>query len=426
MRTTIKSAIDKIEQKTAKSIAEGLRDLGHALTNLKQALVDCKAAEAEVAKFAKAIEDGFEHPLSFVFHVGKELIVNGRDIYAEITAAVSDWKAQSYRASGVQIGKALSKLLQPSFAAWQLAHGKQYATAADEAAARAAFDLNTDLVRSAHLQSAAGVHYHLNEYADLSPAAFNVRNGLIPSQRPQPTRTHVLSGKSTPTAVDWRKHGLVADVKNQGSCGSCWAFSTVVSIEGQHAKQTGKLTPLSEQNLVDCVKNIKLPNDTSTCCMGCKGGLMDDAFDYVLTKQHGAIDTESAYPYTGRSGTCHYQSAKSGATLGGWTDIEAGDEDALLDAVATVGPVSIAVDASIGWQLYFGGIMHPTLCSSNPKKMDHGVAIVGFGTENGKDYWVVRNSWGASWGEHGYARIIRGKNACGLANAASYPVGVSA
>ena len=187
--------------------------------------------------------------------------------------------------------------------------------------------------------------------------------------------------------------------------------------------------------------------------MGCKGGLMDDAFDYVLTKQHGAIDTESAYPYTGRSGTCHYQSAKSGATLGGWTDIEAGDEDALLDAVATVGPVSIAVDASIGWQLYFGGvpiagaptlgplrratllvqrvrsslcaacaqlvqrahqssvrapslwqIMHPTLCSSNPKKMDHGVAIVGFGTENGKDYWVVRNSWGASWGEHGYAR----------------------
>ena len=90
--------------------------------------------------------------------------------------------------------------------------------------------------------------------------------------------------------------------------------------------------------------------------MGCKGGLMDDAFDYVLTKQHGAIDTESAYPYTGRSGTCHYQSAKSGATLGGWTDIEAGDEDALLDAVATVGPVSIAVDASIGWQLYFGGV----------------------------------------------------------------------
>jgi len=282
------------------------------------------------------------------------------------------------------------------------------------------------LVRATHLQSATGVHYHLNEYADLSPAAFNVRNGLIPSLRPHASRTHVLSGKATPTSVDWRKHGLVADVKNQGSCGSCWAFSTVVSIEGQHAKKTGKLTTLSEQNLVDCVKNIKLPNDTSTCCMGCKGGLMDDAFDYVLTKQHGAIDSESAYPYTGRSGTCSYQPSKSGATLGGWTDVKSGDEAALLDAVATVGPVSIAVDASIGWQLYFGGIMHPTLCSSDPKKMDHGVAIVGFGTESGKDYWVVRNSWGASWGEHGYARIIRGKNACGLANAASYPNGVAA
>ena len=99
----------------------------------------------------------------------------------------------------------------------------------------------------------------------------------------------------------------------------------------------------------------------------------------------------------------------------------AGDEDALLDAVATVGPISIAVDASMAWQLYFGGIMHGVLCSSNPKKMDHGVAIVGYGTEHGTDYWIIRNSWGAGWGEHGYVRIVRGKNACGLANAASYP-----
>jgi hypothetical protein len=173
--------------------------------------------------------------------------------------------------------------------------------------------------------------------------------------------------------------------------------------------------------------------------MGCKGGLMDDAFDYLVLKQGGAIDTEAAYPYTGRAGTCVYKPNswtsdswaktaapyRSGASIGGWTDVPAGDEAALLDAVATVGPVSIAVDASIGWQLYFGGIMRPLLCSSDPKKMDHGVAIVGFGTEGGEDYWIVRNSWGAHWGEKGYARIIRGKNACGLANSASYPTSVT-
>ena len=208
------------------------------------------------------------------------------------------------------------------------------------------------------------MRFHLNEYADILPSEFNQRNGLIPSKMRKGTRKHVMSGQAAPTAVDWRTQGLVADVKNQGQCGSCWAFSTVVSIEGQHAKQNGnKVTSLSEQNLVDCVQNIKLPNETDTCCMGCKGGLMDDAFDYVITKQKGSIDTEAGYPYSGRTGSCHFDASKGGASITGWTDVPAGDEAALLDAVATVGPVSIGVDAAIGWQLYHGGIMHPILCS---------------------------------------------------------------
>jgi len=422
----LKAAIEELERKDAKSVAQGLRDLASALTHLKAALTDCKAAESEIAKFAKAVEDGFAHPVSFLLHVGKALLVNGRDIYVEVSAAIADWKADAFRDAGVAIGQALSKLFVPDFEAWKLAHNKAYGSAEAEADARDAFMLNVDLVRASHLQQSSGVHYHLNEYADLAPAQFNTRNGLIPSMVPKSKRMHTLSNRATPTSVDWRTHGLVADVKNQGSCGSCWAFSTVVSIEGQHAKKTGSVTPLSEQNLVDCVKHVKLPNDTSTCCMGCRGGLMDDAFSYVIQSQKGDIDTEAAYPYTGHAGTCAYDAAKEGATIGGWTDVPPGDEAALLDAVATVGPVSIAVDASIGWQLYFGGIMHPTLCSSDPKKMDHGVALVGYGTEKGKDYWIVRNSWGASWGEKGYARIIRGKNACGLANAASYPTDVTA
>jgi len=284
-------------------------------------------------------------------------------------------------------------------------------------------------VEAARLQESLGATFELNEFADMTPAEFaEERNGLIPGAMPRPTSTHVISGKALPTAVDWREKGLVAEVKNQGSCGSCWAFSTVVSIEGQHAKKTGKLVSLSEQNLVDCVQNevVAGQGGNETCCMGCRGGLMSDAFQYLIDHQQGGIDTEASYPYKGKSGKCSFDAANDGATISKWVAIPQGDEDALLDAVATVGPVSVGVDASIGWQLYFGGILHPHLCSSSPKHMDHGVAIVGFGTEvvNGTstDYWTIRNSWGKSWGEHGYLRIVRGKNACGLANAASYPV----
>jgi cathepsin L len=423
----IKSAFEELEQLTPSSVKSGLKDLGVAYRGLQGALKDCKASSSDIAKFVSAIEHGFEHPISFLFHLGKELLVNGRDIYAEVTTAVKDWKAQNYRASGVQIGEALSKVFQPSFEAWKVYHAKTYTSAKDEAEAKAAYALNADLVAASHLQRAMGgdFHMHLNEFADLSPSEFNERNGYVPTMatalRTAATATHRLSGKAANSSIDWREHGLVAPVKNQGGCGSCWAFSTVVSLEGQQAKKTGKLTTLSEQNLVDCVKGEKLPGDDSPCCMGCQGGLMNDAFQYMIDKQSGGVDTEASYPYTGRAGTCTFDASKDGTKISKFTAIPQGDEAALLDAVAHVGPVSIAVDASIGWQLYFGGIMHPTLCSSNPKKMDHGVAIVGYGTEKGTDYWIVRNSWGAMWGEHGYARIVRGKNACGLANAASYP-----
>ena len=426
--TQIQAAIGAIEQHTLPSIKQGIADLGRAYKEAKVALKACKASEADIKKFAHVLEEGFEHPLSFLYHVGQDLVINHAQIIKEITAAVAMWKAQSYRQAGIQIGMALAKLLPENltFEAWKAKHGKAYASAEEEARRGAAYAANADAVRSAHLQEAESVRYALNEYADLTPSEFNERNGLIPSMMPHTTRVHKLSGKARPDAVDWREKSLVTEVKNQGSCGSCWAFSTVVSIEGQHAKQTGTLTSLSEQNLVDCVKDVKLPNETQTCCMGCRGGLMDDAFQYLIKKQGGAIDTEAAYPYRGFAGKCNFEASDAGAKITAWTGIPQGDEEALLDAVAHVGPISIAVDAGIGWQLYMGGIMRGLLCSSNPKRMDHGVAIVGYGTSSsGVDYWIVRNSWGKMWGEKGYARIKRGKNACGLANAASYPTDVA-
>ena len=212
----IKDAIAEIEQKTLPAVAAGIRDLSKAYKNLKVALVECKVAEAEVARFFKTIEDNFEHPASFLFHVGKELIINGRDIYTEMSAAVADWKANSFRAAGIEIGHALAKLLVPTFEAWKLVHGKVYSSVEEEASARSTYLLNTDLVNSMHLQHAAGVYYHLNEFADLAPSVFNKRNGYIPGARPRATHMHRLSGEVAPTSLDWRTKGLVADVKNQG------------------------------------------------------------------------------------------------------------------------------------------------------------------------------------------------------------------
>jgi len=168
------------------------------------------------------------------------------------------------------------------------------------------------------------------------------------------------------------------------------------------------------------------------CCMGCKGGLMTDAMDFLVHQQSGGIDTEDSYKYTGKDGQCEFgDSSKSvGATISGYKTIKQGDEAALLTAVAAVGPISVGVDASTHWQFYHKGVMKPKglllSCSANPRKMDHGVAIVGYGTApDGEDYWIVRNSWGTAWGEEGYVRLQRGVNACGVANAAVYPTGVS-
>jgi len=225
-----------------------------------------------------------------------------------------------------------------------------------------------------------------------------------------PVKQQVLN--APPSSRDWRAEGAVTPVKNQGQCGSCWSFSTTGSLEGAWEIATGKLVSLSEQQFVDCDKRDS----------GCSGGLMDTAFKYA---EKNALCTEESYSYKGRASSCKASSCSVGIPKGGVTgfkDVATDDDQALMEAVAK-GPVSIAIEADkSAFQLYHSGVLSAT-CGTN---LDHGVLAVGYGSENGQDYWKVKNSWGTSYGEDGYVRLLRGKGGkgeCGiLSGPPSYPV----
>jgi len=229
---------------------------------------------------------------------------------------------------------------------------------------------------------------------------------------------HIARSKNTvgphskvhaPASVDWRSKGAVTPIKDQGQCGSCWAFSTTGSVEGAAQIATGTLPSLSEQQLVDC--------SGSAGNQGCNGGLMDQAFTWI--NSNGGITSEDQYPYTAMDGTCN-TTVTSVVTIESYVDVASGDEAALAAAVA-IGPVSVAIEADQScFQFYSTGILADPSCGV---QLDHGVLAVGYGSQANADYWIVKNSWGASWGMSGYVLIARGTNECGIATENSYPTG---
>jgi len=301
-------------------------------------------------------------------------------------------------------------------------HWEQYKTKfnkeysfADEQVRRILWEENVKRITQHNLRQDLGLHSYrlgLNNFADMTNKEFRARMNGFHFNATQVAR-HGGPVVGLPASVDWRTQGYVTGVKDQAQCGSCWAFSATGSLEGAHFKATGKLVSLSEQNLVDC--------SGAEGNMGCGGGLMDQAFDYI--KKNKGIDTESSYPYTAQDGTCNFKHNSIGATLSSYKDVSSGDEAALQEAVATVGPVSVGIDASqYSFQLYSAGVYDESSCSSS--MLDHGVLAVGYDTtSDGQDYWIVKNSWGASWGQSGYIWMSRNKNnQCGIATAASYPI----
>jgi len=295
-------------------------------------------------------------------------------------------------------------------------HGKQYATTAEEAKRYQIFVDNHRMIDQHNKEFDLGLHTHtlaMNQFGDLTSEEFRVRNGFRRTSPKKPNRPIFTMPTADPPAdVDWRTKGYVTDVKDQAQCGSCWAFSATGSLEGQHFKKNGTLVSLSEQNLVDCSQ--KEGNE------GCNGGLMDDAFQYIIDNK--GIDTEKSYPYTARDGRCKYNAANVGATDVGFVDIPEGNEEALTQAIATIGPISVAIDASKpSFQFYSKGVYYEKRCSST--QLDHGVLAVGYGaTSDGTKYYIVKNSWGGSWGDKGYLLMSRDKNNnCGIATDSSYP-----
>jgi len=301
---------------------------------------------------------------------------------------------------------------------FKLEHEKLYADESEEHLRKSIFMKNLNFIRQHNAKYERGevtFTVGVNRFADLTNQEFRDQvNGFkVPDGHGRSDlKFEEDESFEAPKTVDWRKKGAVTPIKDQGQCGSCWAFSATGSLEGQTYLKTKKLTSLSEQNLVDC--------SGSQGNEGCNGGLMDDAFEYV--KDNKGIDTEASYPYTAEDGKCKYKPKNKGATCTGYVDITEGSEKALQQAVAKIGPVSVAIDASNdSFQLYKSGVYKEPNCSS--QQLDHGVLAVGYGTvKKGGDYWLVKNSWGTSWGMKGYIMMARNhNNMCGIATMASYP-----
>jgi len=214
-----------------------------------------------------------------------------------------------------------------------------------------------------------------------------------------------------PTSWDWSTMGVVTGVKNQGQCGSCWSFSTTGNVEGQWALANHTLIGLSEQQLVDCDHQCMMYEGEESCDAGCEGGLMPNAFQYIIN--NGGIGTETEYPYDAYTGTCQ-KNYTDGAQITAWTMVPS-NETQMAGFLVNTGPLSIAVDAEL-WQFYFGGVFDFPWCGTT---LDHGVLIVGYGVatdwvDQPVDFWKIKNSWGADWGEDGYIRVERNENECGV------------
>ncbi|KAK1413827.1 hypothetical protein QVD17_29563 [Tagetes erecta] len=304
-----------------------------------------------------------------------------------------------------------------TFARFAHRYGKKYESSDEMRRRYLIFVQSLETITSHNNNNLQGLNSYtlgVNEFADMTWEEFS-KNKLGASQNCSATKkgNHKLTDHILPPTQDWREAGIVSPVKSQGACGSCWTFSTTGALEAAYAQAYGKSVSLSEQQLVDCAGDF---NNS-----GCKGGLPSHAYEYIM--YNGGLDSEEAYPYTGKDGSlCKYSKDKVAVQVVDVVNITQGAEDELKHAVGVVRPVSVAFQVVPPFSLYTGGVFTSDKCGNSPMNVNHAVVAVGYGVENGVPYWLIKNSWGPNWGLNGYFKMEMGKNMCGIAACASYPV----
>ena len=298
---------------------------------------------------------------------------------------------------------ALSMSLRSDFSAFEARYGKNYINDAERSFRAKVFAYNMDWVNKIN---AEGHPYTVGAtpFADMTNTEFATSKMCGCMLKPTMTKVSKYINVRPFEEVDWREKGAVTPVKDQASCGSCWAFSATGSLEGGNFVANGKLISLSEQQLVDCDPKSN----------GCGGGLMTNAFEYVMKK---GLCTEEDYPYHAKDEDCKDDKCTAAIQIKGYEEVAAYDGAALKAAVSKA-PVSVAVEAdSAVFQMYTGGVVDSTACGTS---LNHGVLAVGYTDE----YWIVKNSWGPSWGDEGYIKIAykaTGAGICGINQMNSYP-----
>jgi len=290
------------------------------------------------------------------------------------------------------------------FDAYKAQFNKQYSSPAEEALRFENFKLSMDRIESRNSDV-----FGFTKYSDMSVEEF--KSTLLGYIRPE-SRSDVgvlpTGDVNVPQTLDWRTQNMVTPVKDQGQCGSCWAFSTVENIESMYCMKNQidctTFAPLSPQEIVDC----------DTTDQGCDGGDPPTAYAFVM--QEGGLEDDSAYPYTAQDGTCAFQANLVKVTISNWQYATTNsDETTMQSNLVSWGPLSICVDAE-PWQDYTGGVMMASDCSNS---LDHCVQLVGYDMTQSTPFWIVRNSWGMDWGENGYIRLQYGQDTCGCADEAT-------
>lgn len=295
-------------------------------------------------------------------------------------------------------------------------HGKVYSTVEEYVRRLRIFDKN--LLKATRNQALDPTAVHgITPFSDLTECEFQSRyTGLVgvPQGLNDAQTAEILPVDDLPLDFDWREKGAVTEVKTQGNCGSCWAFSTTGVVEGANFLATGKLLNLSEQQLIDCDHKCD-PLNNKACDNGCQGGLMTNAYNYLM--EAGGIEEEKNYPYTGVPGHCKFNPDLAAVKVINFTTV-ALDEEQIAANLVKHGPLAVGLNAAF-MQTYIGGVSCPLICSK--RFINHGVLLVGYGHKGFaplrlgyRPYWIIKNSWGKRWGEHGYYKLCRGHGECGI------------